>query len=634
MERPKRVAVIGIDGGMAHLIEKHIADGHLPTFKALIEGGALAEHCLGQFPTITPPNWTTLATGASAGTHQITDFWLPVPGKTPENANTVQAFSSERCQAEFIWDVLDKAGKRCVVLNYPGSWPSHMRHGVMVGGAGLAANERRDGLPGLNSTFSLCANQCITTGFYPEAIRGTFVEAEDWLHLEEPGDEPLEMAASLNFPQAPEQPAPTTWYVLARDSRGEGYDTVTLSPTRDASDAFCTLKAGEWSPKITTTIAMADGSRREVFFRCKLLEISPDADAFRLFLTSLVDIAPWCSPPEAAARVTSAEGVPIPRAGLVEYSLGIFDLETFLECIEIYIQWLADAAVGLLKDRDWDLFYVHSHPADWLYHAVLMDLDPITNADEASQTRAWQALLRMYAAQDRLTKAIMDCGGEGTLVALVSDHGEVAEGLSANLYEVLGPNLVTLHEEATKTGAGKQGELERGLGMGVKVDPSRSKAFPQRSCYIQINLKGRDPEGIVAPEDYGKVQQEIIDALYAYRHPQTGERMVALALTKHDARLLGLHGDNCGDVVYALKPDFGNTGHGNLLATAVRGMGAVKELMVLSGPGIAAGQRLQRTVHNADMVPTICYLMDWPVPATVDGAVVYQFYADPNYKTS
>ncbi len=631
MDRPKRVAVIGIDGGMTHLIEKHIADGNLPTFKRLIEGGALAEHCLGQYPTITPPNWTTLATGARVGTHQVTDFWLPVPGKTPENANTVQAFSSERCQAQFIWDALDAAGKRCVVLNYPGSWPSRMRNGVMVGGAGLAANEKRDGFPGLNSTFSLCANQCLTTGFYPGAIRARFEPAEDWQNVAEPGEEPLEMAAELNFPQAPDPAAPTTWYVLARQSGEAGYDMATLSPTRDLKDAFCTLKVNEWSPKITTEVVMADGSRRQVFFRCKLLELSPDAEDFRLFLTSLVDIAPWCWPPEAAAKVASAEGVPIPRAGLIEYSLGIFDLETFLECIEIYCQWLRDAAVGLLKDRDWDLFYLHSHPADWLYHAVLMDLDPITNADEAKQDRAWQALLRMYAAQDRLAGAILDVAGEGTLVALVSDHGEVAEGLSADMYKVLGPDLVSLQEQESRTGAGKQGELEKGLGMGVQIDPSRSKAFPQRSCYIQINLRGRDPEGIVAPEDFEKVRQQIIDALYAYRHPVTNQRMVALALTKHDARLLGLYGDKVGDVVYALNPSYGNTGHGNLLATAVRGLGAVKEVFVLHGPGVAPGVRLQRTVHNEDLVPTICYLLGWPMPQTVDGAVVFQAFAEPNF---
>ena len=36
---PKRVAVIGFDCAEPHLIQKHIAEGHLPTFKKLFEGG-------------------------------------------------------------------------------------------------------------------------------------------------------------------------------------------------------------------------------------------------------------------------------------------------------------------------------------------------------------------------------------------------------------------------------------------------------------------------------------------------------------------------------------------------------------------------------------------------------------------
>ena len=121
---------------MLSMIEKHIAEGHLPTFKKLIEGGAVAENCLPPFPTITPPNWATIATGAWAGTHQVTDFHVHLPNTTPDNTNMVEAFNSERIKAETIWDAADKAGKKCIVLNYPGSWPSKMKNGIVVGGQG------------------------------------------------------------------------------------------------------------------------------------------------------------------------------------------------------------------------------------------------------------------------------------------------------------------------------------------------------------------------------------------------------------------------------------------------------------------------------------------------------------------
>lgn len=80
---PRKVAVIGLDCALPALIEKHIAEGHLPTFKKLIEGGMIADNCLVPYPTITPPNWASIATGAWPGTHGITDFHVHLPGTSP-----------------------------------------------------------------------------------------------------------------------------------------------------------------------------------------------------------------------------------------------------------------------------------------------------------------------------------------------------------------------------------------------------------------------------------------------------------------------------------------------------------------------------------------------------------------------
>ena len=80
------------------------------------------------------------------------------------------------------------------------------------------------------------------------------------------------------------------------------------------------------------------------------------------------------------------------------------------------------------------------------------------------------------------------------------------------------------------------------MGTLVLFDPDikRSKAFPQRTIYVYVNLKGRDPGGIVDPADYEKVQQQIIDALYSYVDPATGKRPVSPGPWQKDARILGL----------------------------------------------------------------------------------------------
>ena len=632
-QTPKKVAVIGLDCALPHLIEKHIEEGYLPTFKKLFENGVFTDNGLVPYPTVTPPNWATIGTGAWPGTHGIGYFQVHVPGTSPHSLNTVSAFSSERVKAEYLWDALDKVGKKCIVLNYPGSWPSKMKNGIVVGGRGLMVGELRDGLPALDSLADLCHAQLVTTGIYPAAIRSSFQEASGWANVPEPGDEPLEMKADLNFPESMRKPAPTTWYILVRALGDEGYDTATLSPTKDFNDAFCTLKVGEWSPKIFTKIKMADGTETEVFFRCKLLELSDDADEFRFLIGDLCATSGWSSPPEIAREIVSEEGTFAHSAGLFNFSMGWYDQDTYAEHGDQYSQYLADAATILMKNHEWDLFCMHSHPPDYVYHALLTDLDPLTCSDEEKRKKAWETHRKIYESQDRMIAQILEAAGDDTLVILVSDHGATADGPVFNPFDALVPAGLSaepkLQREDATPAPGALAEVLKTRGLVPEL--SKTKALPQRSLYVYVNLKGRDPEGIVEPADYEKVQQEIIDALLGYVDPKTGQRPVSIALSKRDARILGLYGDDVGDVVYAVYPQFGSQ-HGQILPTAEYGMGSLKALFTFTGPGVKTGHRLQRTAWITDMVPTICYLMNWPVPENTEGAVLYQILEDPNFR--
>ena len=655
---PRKVAVIGLDCAMPNLILKHVADGHLPTFKKLFDEGVLAENCLVPYPTVTPPNWASIATGAWPGTHCITDFHVHNKGTTPYNYNIVQAFSSERCRAEYLWDVADRAGKKCIVLNYPTAWPSHMKNGIMVGGAGLSVGEDRDGNLGMLTKDSLCNDQLITTGIYPQGIRGSFQPASGWKNLPKKKDDPLELAVKITFRGAAVQPAETTWYVLASQSCGEGYDKGSLSPSRNFKDAFCTLTVGEWSPRIVASIKMQDGTEREGFFRCKLLELSDDAEDFRLYISPIGNIDAWCNPPDIAAELISGEGTLGIGGGVLGYALGWFDIDTFSEFQEMQTKWLADAAVTLLTGHEWDLFFMHAHSPDWAYHVILTDMDKDLTGDAGKRKAAWDAHRRIYEAQDRMISQILKACGDDTLVILVSDHGAVPDGPTFDAYKLLaeaglvvmdpsqGGNVSGLQvwegtarsEEARAQKEAPKPVTERGEGLMEELrvaaqvpDIGKSKCFPQRSLYVYINLKGRDPEGIVDPADYATVQQQIIDALLTYVDPKTGKRPVALALSKQDARMLGLYGDSIGDVIYALYPWYSGQ-HANILPSAEWGTGSLKGLLSFTGPGIAKGLRLERTCNLIDIVPTVCYLMELPLPAQAEGAVLYQAFRDPDFR--
>ena len=630
-KKPEKLAVIGLDCALPHLIEQHIKEGHLPNFKKLIDGGVIADNCLVPFPTVTPPNWATIATGAWAGTHCVTDFHVHEPGTALDNMNIKAAFSSERVKAETIWDAADKAGKKCIVVNYPGAWPSKMKNGIMIGGSGLTIGEHRDGFWGLNSEVSLCSEQLITTGIYPMSIKGNFRPAKDWSNLPASGEEPLEMSAKLNFPRAKEQPAETIWQVLVYEEGEDGYDRVALSPTRDTTDAFCTLAVGEWSHRITAGIKMPDGSENEVFFRCKLIELSDDAEEFRLYFTSMIAQTGWSSPPEIASQIVSEEGAITTGGGVRAYGVDWIDEDTYAQVNELNDIWTADAVSYLLNNNEWDLFYMHSHPPDWIYHILMTDMDPDLCKDEAKRQKAWETHLKIYQSTDRMLGQIMEAMDKNTLIVTVSDHGATPDGSPFIPYDALVPKGLTVMKDAEQDMIGFDKKIMEKYGIGKIPDSKLSKAIPQRTYCVYVNLKGRDPDGIVEPEDYEQVQQDIIDALVGYVEPTSGKRPIALALTKQDARIIGLYGDYIGDVVYALNPWFGSQ-HGNILPTAEWGVGSLKGLLTMTGPGIKKNHRLQRTVWLTDLVPTICYLMDLPLPDQAEGAVIYQAFKDPNFK--
>ncbi|CDX03567.1 hypothetical protein SDC9_26552 [bioreactor metagenome] len=73
----EKVIVLGIDGMDPRITKKLVDEGKLPNIRAFIERGSAREDLvlMGAIPTVTPPCWTTLATGAYPGTHGITDFW-------------------------------------------------------------------------------------------------------------------------------------------------------------------------------------------------------------------------------------------------------------------------------------------------------------------------------------------------------------------------------------------------------------------------------------------------------------------------------------------------------------------------------------------------------------------------------
>ena len=124
----EKILCLGVDGLDPRLTRKYVDEGKMPHVKQLIEKGACREDLvlLGGHPTVTPPMWTTLATGCYANVHGITGFYRRPDLSNPEYDLDEQAYNldSRFCKAEPIWNVFAEAGKKTLVWHWPGSsWP-------------------------------------------------------------------------------------------------------------------------------------------------------------------------------------------------------------------------------------------------------------------------------------------------------------------------------------------------------------------------------------------------------------------------------------------------------------------------------------------------------------------------------
>ena len=73
----EKILLLGVDGMDPRYTRYMVDQGKMPAVAEYIKRGACREDLvmLGGHPTVTPPMWTTLATGAYANVHGITGFF-------------------------------------------------------------------------------------------------------------------------------------------------------------------------------------------------------------------------------------------------------------------------------------------------------------------------------------------------------------------------------------------------------------------------------------------------------------------------------------------------------------------------------------------------------------------------------
>ena len=175
----------------------------------------------------------------------------------------------------------------------------------------------------------------------------------------------------------------------------------------------------------------------------------------------------------------------------------------------------------------------------------------------------------------------------------------------------------------------------------AEVDWSQTMAYATGNLgNINLNVKGRDPEGVVTPEEVDSVIAEITAALHTLRDPDSGEPMVAEVLRREevytgdfierapdllirwtDDKYLATkdyEGHPDGEI-FGSKQKFGR--HGAAYALDQTGTHIIEGMCILYGNGVRHGVHLTNA-QLLDLAPTILHVLDVPIPLAMDGRVL------------
>lgn len=676
--KTEKLIVLGIDG-MDPAFTKYMMDkGEMPAVKTLVDRGACREDLvlLGGMPTITPPMWTTLSTGAYASTHGITGFWNV---DREDRSKLVYGLDSTICRAEQSWNGIAEAGYRTLVFHWPGSsWPPTsdspnlaVVDGVQPGYVGFGTGMRDDEVlvtasvkievakfmpkAGTANTGAGCilsdldikeesagskaaGDACTNAGASVSNIMMTLEDGEFSIENMPYNTSQAPLKEATGWANAPADAKEFTVVLcngllrrpclLLKNEAGE-YDTIAMYKNKKEETPLAVTKYREFSPCYLDEVILEDGSKATCARSIGYVYHDDNYETINLWISRANDItddAPW-HPKSLHKEIIENVGYWCWTSGLGGKNTYFSEL-LMLPTWEIYNNWQAACLKYFIDNDKYDVIFSHLHNVDGIGHNIWPHghLNVHTNPEDIERNHEFME--ETYRQTDRYLAQFLQYLEDGWTIILTSDHGLICDtneegpalmgdafGVNAKIMDELGYTALKRDEE---------GNILK------EIDWSKTRAVATGTNHIFLNIKGREPFGIVEPEDQYALEEEIIDALYAYRDPKTGRRIISLAVRNCDALVFGMGQEGMGDIIYFLEDGFHRV-HGDSWSTRrdhADHHTSVSPIFVAAGPGIKKGYYTDRVIRQVDVAPTITTLLDVRMPAQCEGAPIYQIIED------
>jgi predicted AlkP superfamily phosphohydrolase/phosphomutase len=342
--------------------------------------------------------------------------------------------------------------------------------------------------------------------------------------------------------------------------------------------------------------------------------------------------------------------------------------ESFLKASYELLDMRTRTALYLAQTRPWDVFMTVFFDTDRILHQLWHYLDPGHTWRTDHEDK--EPIVRDYFRQvDTSIGRLLEYADDETLVIVLSDHGMGRANnfivlnnwlLETGLLRLKGDpwtrlkklmfrsgfTLRNVHQVADRLGLARQAEYVAGYFvdhllkmvflsfLDVDWSGSRAYSFGRHLGSIYVNVKGREPQGIVEPgAEYEAVRDEIERLAYEFRDPRTGRKLIGQVLRREEiydgpfrdrAPDLILRPSEPSDIFFGLA-DFG---HRDTVATVYRYSGMHRDygMLIMNGPGIRKGSTIDGAVIH-DIAPTVLHTMGLPVPADMDGHVLAEAFA-------
>jgi predicted AlkP superfamily phosphohydrolase/phosphomutase len=274
----------------------------------------------------------------------------------------------------------------------------------------------------------------------------------------------------------------------------------------------------------------------------------------------------------------------------------------------------------LVTTRPWDFFMMVEMGTDRVHHAFWQYMDPKHHRYQPGNP--FESVIGDYYEHvDRCVGTLLDVIPEDSHVIVVSDHGAqcMEGGVALNEWLIARGYLVPAEPIPGPS------RLET-----VKIDWSRTIAWGAGGYYgrLFLNVKSREPHGVVAPADYETTRNRLIAELEALGDHQG--RPIGTRVLKPEQLYCTLRGIAPPDLFVYFGDlrwrSVGKVGTGEI-HTFENDTGpddanhAPDGLLIVAGPDVTPGGPVPG-MQLMDITPTILRLFSLDVPADLQGQVI------------